>query len=168
MAEAQVGTVAHTIQLPTPVPITNSQLLRSGQRGAGSAQPKEMSVATDLGNKIRAAITAWQLGDVSALEPLLDPDVELLWWEPGGWDCHGRAAILSLLRQRVAEGRGRGQVDIVQLHDDSLVVSQPRTDADGSGEVGAATVVTFRGDLVTRMRHFRTREEAITAGKSGY
>lgn len=124
-------------------------------------------MATDLGNKIRAAITAWQLGDVSALEPLLDPHVELLWWEPGGWDCHGRAAVLALLRQRVAEGRGRGEVEIVHLHDDTLIVSLPPTHADGSGGVRAATVVTFRGDLVTRMRQNRTREEAITAVETG-
>ena len=32
--------------------------------------------------KARAGLQAWQDGDLSALEELLDPDVELFWWEP--------------------------------------------------------------------------------------
>jgi hypothetical protein len=52
----------------------------------------------------RAGLLAWQAGDVQALEPLLDPEVELTWWEPGEWDCRGREAVLALLRDRVSEG----------------------------------------------------------------
>jgi hypothetical protein len=50
----------------------------------------------DLMTRARAGLEAWQQGDVSALEPLLDPEVELLWWEPGEWDC--RDAALSAAR----------------------------------------------------------------------
>ena len=44
----------------------------------------------ELMEKARAGLQAWQDGDLAALKELLDPDVELFWWEPGDWDCRGR------------------------------------------------------------------------------
>jgi hypothetical protein len=41
----------------------------------------------ELMEKARAGLQGWQDGDLTALEELLDPNVELLWWEPGEWDC---------------------------------------------------------------------------------
>jgi hypothetical protein len=37
--------------------------------------------------RARARLEARQPGDLSALEPLLDPDEELLWWKAGNWIC---------------------------------------------------------------------------------
>jgi ketosteroid isomerase-like protein len=59
-------------------------------------------MSEELIDRVRGGLEAWQRGDVEALAPLLHPDVELSWWEPGEWDCHGREAVLELLRQRVA------------------------------------------------------------------
>lgn len=41
-------------------------------------------MSTELIEKARGGLEAWQRGDVEALAPLLDPEVELTWWEPGG------------------------------------------------------------------------------------
>ena len=35
----------------------------------------------ELMESARAGLQAWQEGDLSALEELLDPDVELFWWD---------------------------------------------------------------------------------------
>ena len=61
----------------------------------------------ELLRRARSALASLQQGDLTALEPLLHPDVELLWWRPGDWDCHGREEALSLLRERAREGAGK-------------------------------------------------------------
>jgi hypothetical protein len=66
-------------------------------------------MSTKLIEKARGGIEAWQRGDVEALAPLLHPEVELTWWEPGEWDCHGREAVLRMLRERAGEGAGRSR-----------------------------------------------------------
>jgi protein-S-isoprenylcysteine O-methyltransferase Ste14 len=63
---------------------------------------------SELLDGARAALAGWQRGDLTALEPLLDPCVELLWWQPGDWDCHGREAVLALLRDRTRRGGPMG------------------------------------------------------------
>ena len=110
-----------------------------------------------------AALAAWQRGDVSALEPLLDPEVELLWWEPGDWDCHGREAVLSLLRERADKGAGGAEWDLIEAGE-ALVVARLELVTQGP-EAGTtpATLITFRNDKVVSMRRFRSREEALAA-----
>ena len=49
----------------------------------------------------REGLADWQRGDISALARLFDPDVELLWWSPGDWDCHGMDAVMLMLTERV-------------------------------------------------------------------
>ena len=111
----------------------------------------------------RAALAAWQRGDLSALEPMLDADVELLWWEPGDWDCHGREAVLGLLRERARQGAGKAGWDLIEAGD-SLVVARRETVREGP-EAGTrpATLVTFRHGKVVSMRQFRSREDALAA-----
>jgi hypothetical protein len=41
--------------------------------------------------RARFGLEAWQRGDFDRLEDMLAPEVELLGWEPGAWDCHGEA-----------------------------------------------------------------------------
>ena len=47
----------------------------------------------ELMERARAGLQAWQDGDLSALQELLDPDVELFWWEPrmpaSSWNFDG-------------------------------------------------------------------------------
>jgi ketosteroid isomerase-like protein len=117
----------------------------------------------ELMNRARAALEGWQAGDLSALEALLDDEVELLWWEPGDWDCHGRAAVLALLRDRAQHGAGKALVDLIEVGE-TLVVSRRETVSEGP-EAGTrpATLVTFRAGKVISMRQFRSREEALAA-----
>ena len=112
--------------------------------------------------RARAALAGWQRGDVAALEQLLDPDVELLWWEPGDWDCHGREAVLTVLRDRRRRSSGRAAVDLIEAGDDALVVARKRTARSGPATgLRPATLVTFRSGKVVLMRQFRSREEAL-------
>src|SRR5207247_1742773 len=68
----------------------------------------------ELMEKARAGLQGWQDGNLTALEELLDPNVELLWWEPGEWDCHSRDDVLRLLAQRRSEGVNRAEVADVE------------------------------------------------------
>ncbi len=117
---------------------------------------------SELLAQARAALAGWQRGDLAALEPLLDPDVELLWWEPGDWDCHGREAVLAVLRDRRSRGSGRASVDLIEAGEDALVVARKRTARSGpAAGLRPATLVTFRAGKVVLMRQFRSREEAL-------
>ena len=99
----------------------------------------------DLMLRMRAGLEAWQRGDVSALEPLLDPAVELLSWESGEWDCHGRDAVLSCLRERVATGDNGGEIDLGEAGEDRLVASRRGVLADGpAAGLAPATLITLR------------------------
>jgi ketosteroid isomerase-like protein len=117
--------------------------------------------------RARAGLEAWQRGDASALEPLLDPDAELLWWKPGDWDCHGRDAVVSLLRERASRRAHRAAVELIEAGDQVLVVSRVEVVRKGS-EAGRrpATVVSFRNDKIVTMRQFRSLEEALAAARS--
>jgi ketosteroid isomerase-like protein len=113
----------------------------------------------------RAGLEAWQRGDVEALEPLLDPEVELLWWEPGEWDCHGREEVLTLLRERARGGAG-GEVELLEAGEGAIVVARTGTVADGpAAGLRPATLVVFRGGRAVSMRQFRSREEALAAAR---
>jgi ketosteroid isomerase-like protein len=118
----------------------------------------------ELFERARSALASWQQGDLSALEPLLDPAVELLWWQPGDWDCHGREAVLALLRDRAEHGAGKAEVELTEAGDNVLVVSRKQTVHDGpQAGTRPATVVSFRDGKVISMRQFRSREEALAA-----
>jgi ketosteroid isomerase-like protein len=111
----------------------------------------------------RAGLLAWQRGDLSGLAELLDPDVELLWWEPGPWDCRGKAAVLSLLRQRLAGGQTQAGIELYDSGPDTIVVSREPT-ADESAQAGRpATLVTFAHGRVVRMQQYRTVQDAVAA-----
>ncbi|HEY6539160.1 MAG TPA: nuclear transport factor 2 family protein [Candidatus Dormibacteraeota bacterium] len=119
--------------------------------------------ATEFDHQVEAGIAAWQRGDIAALAPLLADDVELLWWEPTPSDCHGKEAVLALLRERFADGESRSEIEVLHSRGDALVVSRkecspPRT--DGSQP---ATVVLTQGGQVVSMQQFRTREQALAS-----
>jgi ketosteroid isomerase-like protein len=109
-------------------------------------------------------LEAWQRGDVDALEPLLDPEVELTWWQPGEWDCYGRGAVLALLRERAGEGATGTEVELLDAAENVIVVARSRTVQDGpQAGTRPATVVTFRDGKVISMRQFPNRAEALSA-----
>ncbi len=123
-------------------------------------------MSKELLEQARVGLEAWHRGDVEALEPLLDPDVELLWWKPGDWDCHGRDAVLALLRERATQGATGTDVELIDAGEDVLVVARAATAHDGP-EAGTrpATVITFRDGKVITMRQFRDRDEALAAAQ---
>jgi len=122
---------------------------------------------SELLARARLGLEAWQQGDVSALEPLLDPDVELLWWQAGDWDCHGREAVMDLLRKRAQSGARNATAELIEAAEQVLVVFRIEPEPEGP-QVGLkpATVVTFRNDRVVSMRLFRSLDEALAAARS--
>jgi ketosteroid isomerase-like protein len=112
--------------------------------------------------KARAGLQAWKDGDLSALEELLDPNVELSWWEPGAWDCHNRDDVLRLLAERRREGANRAEVELIDAGEDVLVsVTNPADRPDRPDE--PATLIRFRDGKAIEMRQFRSRAEALDA-----
>jgi ketosteroid isomerase-like protein len=123
-------------------------------------------MSTELLKKARTGLEAWQRGDVDALARLLDPAVELTWWEPGDWDCHGREAVLTLLRKRIGEGGGEAEIELIKAGKEQIIASRVATVADGpAAGLKPATLVTFREGKVIAMRQFRDRAEALSAAR---
>jgi ketosteroid isomerase-like protein len=118
----------------------------------------------ELFEQARAGLQAWQDGDVSALEELLHPDVELFWWKPGDWNCHSRDEVLRLVRTRQEEVGPGGEVELIDAGDDTLIsVSRRRPTGDRDRRVEAATVITFRDGRAVRMQQYRSRAAALSA-----
>lgn len=121
-------------------------------------------MSEELIERARAGLEAWQRGDVEALAPLLHPDVELIWWEPGEWDCHGRDALLELLRQRVAEGSGAAAIELIDAGAEAIISARVEPVAgEPAAGLRPATLIRFRDGLVIEMRQFRDRAEAAAA-----
>jgi ketosteroid isomerase-like protein len=119
----------------------------------------------ELMEKARAGLQAWQDGDLSALQGLLDPDVELFWWQPGEWDCHSRDDVLRVLAQRRREGVNRAEVELIHAGEDVLVSVSHRVDRPGWPDE-PATVIRFCDGKAIEMRQFKSREEALAAASS--
>ena len=119
----------------------------------------------ELMEKARVGLQAWQDGDLSALEELLDPEVRLYWWEPGDWDCHSRDDVLRLLAQRRKEGVSRAEVELIDAGEDVLVSVSHTVDRPGWPDE-SATVIRFRDGKAIEMRQFKSRAEALTAAAS--
>ena len=120
-------------------------------------------MCTDLMERALDGLTAWHHGDIHALADMLDPSVELLAAEPGPWDCHGKEAVLALLTERSAAAETAGDLELVQLGDDRLLVTGQPTPGEGTAPGRSVTVVTFSGGLVVRMQQFRSVADAHAA-----
>jgi len=120
-----------------------------------------ISVSSELMDRARAGLAAWQRGDLTSLADLLDPEVELLSWEPGPWDCRGKEAVLELLAERVSVREAGSDIDVIDAGDEQLVVSRRRI--DHSELDPPATLVTFVNGHVVKMEQFRRKTEAMSA-----
>jgi hypothetical protein len=109
---------------------------------------------------VRQGLEAWQRGDLEALRVVLDPQVDLLGFEPGEWDCHGRDAVVQVLGERIASSRDRLPVTIDVIDDVTLLAAGPAV-----SRRAAVTLITLRDGLVRRMAQFRTREEALATAR---
>ena len=114
----------------------------------------------DLIVKVQQALEGWINGDLRPLEQLLHPDVELLWWRPGEWDCHGKEQVMSLLKTRAGQRGPTVNMDVARAGDDALIVT--RKTEPGEGEL-PATLITFHKGLIIKMHQFRSPEEARKA-----
>jgi ketosteroid isomerase-like protein len=119
---------------------------------------------TGIDQVVRDGLRAWAEGDLSALEALLHPDAELLWYKPGAWDCHGREQVIGLLRQRREDGSRPFGIRVDDIDDTTVVVSarEPgrRRGPDGPP---VATVATIRDGKIIRLRQHRSRAAALAA-----
>ena len=111
---------------------------------------------------VLAGLTAWASGNFERLADILDPDVELLAGEPGPWDCHGRDAVIGLLRQRRMGGVQPFRVQIDDVDEHTIVISRADPINDGTDR-GTATVATIHASMVTRMRQYPSRAAALAA-----
>jgi hypothetical protein len=114
----------------------------------------------ELIEQVRAALDGWLQDDTAPLEGLLDPNVELLWWKTGEWDCHGKSEVLALIKQRAAQRSSGITIDVVEAGHEALIVT--RAGAPKEGEL-PATLITFQNDLIIKMHQFRSAEEALKA-----
>jgi catechol 2,3-dioxygenase-like lactoylglutathione lyase family enzyme len=118
----------------------------------------------ELVQRARVGFAAWQRGEFATLEAMLDPEVELLWWEPGEWDCHGREQVLDLLRERYEQGFAAEDQELIDAGDDTVItVSYPSRVGGPEWPDETATVIEFRAGRAIRMQQCRTRAEALRA-----
>ena len=122
---------------------------------------------TELVARVRVGLEAWHRGDVSALEPLLDRDVELRLWEPSDWICHGRKEVVACLQRRVRRGVNQAEVKLIEAGDQVLVAARTELVLEGP-ETGLepATLVVFRDDKIVSMCQFDSLEAALAAART--
>jgi hypothetical protein len=114
-----------------------------------------MTSATD--ELIERGLRAWTVGDLDAVEAVLDPEVTLRWVEPGDWECIGRDQVMRLLRQRQVEGNRPYAAGTERLDAQTFIVSSSRpVDSDGAQPFPVATRVTIAGGKVIALQQFRT------------
>jgi ketosteroid isomerase-like protein len=112
-------------------------------------------------------LEAWRRGDFETVERILDPAVEWRWFEPGGWECFGRYAVMRTLRERYAQGFARGALRFRDGGEDTvIVVSHPSEIGGPEWPPETATVMRFRGGKVVSMQDYRTEQEATDAAGS--
>src|SRR5207245_4974075 len=105
---------------------------------------------------------AWQRGEFAPLEAMLDPEVDLLWWEAGDWDCHSREDVLRLLRERHEQGFAQGRMELIDAGENTVIVVSYPSETGGPGwPEETATVSTFRDGKAIHMQQYRTRTEAL-------
>jgi ketosteroid isomerase-like protein len=112
----------------------------------------------------REGFAAWQRGDFATIESMLAPTVQWRSFEPGEWDCHSRADVMHVIRERFQQGFARGELEFVDGGADSVVVVAHPESIGGEGwPEETATVITFADGKVQDMRDYRTRDEALGA-----
>ena len=114
----------------------------------------------DLIVKVREALEGWLRGDVTPLEDLMDPKVELLWWKTGEWDVHGKNEVMALLKQRAAQRASQLTIDVAAAGEDALIVTRVAPPEEGQLP---ATLITFNQGRIVKLHQFRSEEEARKA-----
>jgi ketosteroid isomerase-like protein len=113
---------------------------------------------------VRDALAAIMSDDLPRVAELLDPQVEWLWFEPGGTDCRGRDAVLAAFRERLDEDALGDVRELTPVGDDVLVSITPSAPAAVWGAQALWTRVSFAGARAVRLVSYDTRERALAAG----
>ena len=117
--------------------------------------------------RARDVLRAWQAGDLSPMKDLLDPEVDLIWWEASWWDCHSRDDVMRLLERLKQSGFGGAEIELIDAGDDVLVtVSHPRLHRGEGWPEEAATVITFRDGKAIHLWQFKTPDQALAAAQA--
>ncbi len=140
----------------------------AGRGQIGSAAGEVRAYPGDVNTKpteiAREGLEAWRKGDFETIEEILDPNVEWRWFEPGGWDCHGRDEVIRTLRERYEQGFARGELEFRDGGEQAvIVVSHPSEIGGPDWPSETATVMQFRNKRVVSMQDYRTEAEAIAA-----
>jgi ketosteroid isomerase-like protein len=110
---------------------------------------------------VRDAVAAILRQDLRLVAEILHPDVEWVWFEPGGTDCRGRDAVIEAFRERIADAV-MGPVREVFEHGDDVIVSMaPSVTASAWGATESWTRVVLRDERVVRLISYDTRERAL-------
>jgi ketosteroid isomerase-like protein len=119
-------------------------------------------MATGNDKLVRSSFDAFLRGDWDALNEVLDPGVEWLWYEPGDWDCHDRKKVLATLFERQREGVVTGLNAVVAVDERVFVeVTGPRLEQWGLPDGQACMVVTVRDGRIVRMQDYPNRAAAL-------
>jgi ketosteroid isomerase-like protein len=121
-------------------------------------------VSTDAVAVATEGLAAWRRGDFDTLERILDPNVEWIAFDPGEGDCHGRADVMRVLRERYEQGFAAGELDLSDAGPNIVIaVSHPSAIGGPEWPDETATVMSFSGGTVVSMRDYRTKAEALAA-----
>jgi ketosteroid isomerase-like protein len=119
-------------------------------------------VAPGNAELVRTGFEAFLCGDFDALERVMDPSVQWLWYEPGDWDCHNRDKVLTTLRDRQQEGVVAALNAVVAIDERVFVeVTGPRLEQCGMPEGRACMVVTVEDGRIVHMQDYRSRAAAL-------
>ena len=110
---------------------------------------------------VRDALAAIMGGDLSRVAELLDPEVEWVWFQPGGTDCCGREAVLAAFGERLDDGVLGDVRELTPVGDDVLVSVAPSAPAAVWGAEALWTRVSFAGTRAVRLVSYDTRERAL-------
>jgi hypothetical protein len=93
-------------------------------------QPEGEAHMPDIDRAIREGLDGWDRDDLDRLASLLAAEAELVWYEPGAWDCHGNPTIQLLIRRCLTEGTGGPyRVHTRRINKTALVTSPTHRDS---------------------------------------
>ncbi len=112
---------------------------------------------------LRAALEAYLRGDLEAVRPLLDPQVEWLAESRYPYRCDGPDQVMELFAKQAAVGPPES-VEFVDAGDRVVVCARgPFETAVGEPVREAVMVITVRDGRIVHMQDYGNREEALAA-----
>ena len=112
---------------------------------------------------LRTALEAFKRGDLEAVRPLLDPDVEWLAERQYRYRCDGPDQVMELFAKQAAVGPPES-VEFVDAGDRVVVLARGSFETPAGEPVNEAVmVITVRDGRIVHMQDYGNREEALAA-----